>query len=149
MSTRTQPDIAYAVARCGQQATKAPRVSVELGLQTLRYLRATQNFGIEVPFNVGDLFSEHGLLSIPRTERVLELYTDASHSPGGERSMQSTFITRKGVPVAWEATRQPFMTLSSAESELVCMIHGVQLGESVQPLIDELINDDSVVSLFP
>ena len=61
--------------------------------------------------------------------------------------MQSVFILRRGVPVAWEGTRQPFTTLSSEECELVCMIHGIQLAEAVQPLVDELVNDDSLISL--
>ena len=85
---------------------------------------------------------------MPRTEKVLELYTDASHSPGGDRSMQSVFVLWHRVPIAWEASRQPFTTLSSAESELVCMVHGIQLAEAVQPLVDELIEDDSVTALL-
>ncbi|OLQ10816.1 Potassium voltage-gated channel subfamily H member 6 [Symbiodinium microadriaticum] len=86
--------------------------------------------------------------SARRTEKVLELYTDASHSPGGDRSMQSVFVLWHRVPIAWEASRQPFTTLSSAESELVCMVHGIQLAEAVQPLVDELIEDDSVTALL-
>ena len=33
-------------------------------------------------------------------------------------------------------------------TELVGMIHSVQLAESVQPLVDELIADDSLISLL-
>ena len=145
LSTR---DLAYVVSRCGQQATKNPNLSVSLGKQALAYLRSTMDFGIDVPFRVGSFFSDHGLLSLPRTERVIELYTDASHSPSGDRSMQAIFILWKGVPVAWEATRQAFTTLSSAEAELVAMMHGVQLSEAVQPLIEELVENDTVVSLL-
>ena len=148
VATRTRPDLSYVVSRCGQQATKAPKWSVSLGRQALGYLKSTLSLGIDVPFKVGSPFSEHGLLSVPRTEGVIEVYTDASHSPGGDRSMQSVFILWKGVPVAWEATRQPFTTLSSAEAELVCMIQGVQLGESVQPLIDEMLEQDTIIALL-
>ncbi|CAE7550351.1 GIP, partial [Symbiodinium necroappetens] len=105
---------------------RAPKFSIALGQQVLGYLKGTQDYGID----------------------VLELYTDASHSPGGDRSMQSVFIVWRGVPVAWESTRQPFTTLSSAEAELVCMTHGVQLAEAVQPLIDELLEDDSIIALL-
>eukprot|EP00439_Symbiodinium_sp_Y106_P053438 s3512_g7.t1 len=148
LSTRTRPDLAYVVSRCGQQATKCPDLSIALGRQALAYLKSTIDMGIDVPFEVGSVFSDHGLLSLPRTDRVLELYTDASHSPNGERSTQSVFLLWRGVPAAWESTRQPFVTLSSAESELVCMMHGVKLAEAVQPLIDELIEGDSIVSLL-
>ena len=148
VSTRTRPDLAYAVSRCGQQATKAPQWSISCGRQALGYLQSTLDFGIDVPFVVGGPFSEHGLLSLPRSEKVLELYCDASHAPGGDRSMQAVFIVWEGVPLTWEASRQPFTTLSSAESELVAMMHGVQLAESVQPLIDEVIQEDSIISLM-
>ena len=121
VSTRTRPDLAYVVARCGQQATKTPDLTMAMGRQALAYLKSTLDMGIDVPFKVGNTFADHNLLSLPRADRVLELYTDASHCPSGDRSMQSVFIVWRGVPVAWESTRQSFTTLSSAESELVCM----------------------------
>ncbi|CAE7787133.1 RE1 [Symbiodinium sp. CCMP2592] len=148
VSTRTRPDISYAVSRCGQMATKVPQLSISVGMQTLKYLRSTAEFAMEVPFEVGSPFADHGLLSIPRSPKVLEVYTDASHSPGGDRSMQSLVIVWQGVPIAWETTRQAFTTLSSAEAELVCMIHGTQLSECIQSLLDELLEEDSLVSLL-
>ena len=148
LSTRTRPDISYVVSRCGQQATKCPGLSVSLGKQTLAYLRTTVDVGIEVPHVVGSTFSEHGLLSLPRTERVLELYTDASHSPCGGRSVQGIFLLWKGVPVTWESSRQSFVTLSSAEAELVTMISGLQTAEAVLPLVQELIEQDVTISLL-
>ena len=148
LSTRTRPDLSYVVSRCGQQATKCPSLSIALGRQALAYLMTTIDMGIDVPFSVGSTFSDHGLLALPRNERVLELYSDASHSPGGERSMQAIFIVWLGVPLGWEATRQPFTTLSSAEAELVGMIHGVQLCEAVQPLVEELTEGDTTISLL-
>ncbi|CAE7473693.1 RE1 [Symbiodinium sp. CCMP2592] len=148
VATRTRPDISYAVSRCGQQATKAPQISISVGLQTLKYLRSTAEFGIEVPFEVGNPFADHGLLLMPRSEKVLEVYSDASHSPGGDRSMQSLIVLWMGVPIAWETTRQAFTTLSSAEAELVCSVHAVQLSESIQSLLDELIEADSTIALL-
>ena len=52
------------------------------------------------------------------------------------------------MPIAWESTRQAFTTLSSSEAELVSMVHGIQVAEAVQPLIDGLIESDSIVSLL-
>ena len=54
----------------------------------------------------------------------------------------------RGVPLAWEATRQIFTTLSSARAELVCVVHGIQLVESVQPLVDELLETDTLLWLL-
>ena len=148
LSTRTRPDLAYVVSRCGQQATKCPSLSVSLGRQALAYLRSTVDVGIDVPCVIGSTFSDHGLLALPRTDRVLELYTDASHSPNGGRSIQGIFLLWRGVPVMWESSRQSFVTLSSAEAELVTMISGVQVAEAVQPLVSELIEQDITISLL-
>ncbi|CAE7192737.1 GIP, partial [Symbiodinium microadriaticum] len=106
LSTRTRPDLAYVVSRCGQQATKCPSLSVSLGRQALAYLRSTVDVGIDVPCVIGS------------------------------------------VPVMWESSRQSFVTLSSAEAELVTMISGVQVAEAVQPLVSELIEQDITISLL-
>ena len=148
LSTKTRPDISYVVARCGQQATKNPDLVVSMGKQVLGYLKSTLEVVIDVPFTIGSPFAPHGLLPVPRSDRVIEVYTDASHSPGGERSTQAVFLVWRGVPVAWESSRQAFTTLSSAESELVCMVHGIQLAEALQPLIDELLELDTTIALL-
>ena len=148
MSTRSRPDIAYAVSRTGQQATKVPDLSIAIGKQVLQYLNSTLGYGIEYLYKAGPYFSEHGQLMMPRQDDILEVYSDASHSPCGGRSVQCCVIAWRGSPLAWESARQSFTTLSSAEAELVSMIHSVQLAESVQPLVDELIADDSLISLL-
>ncbi|CAE7362962.1 RE2, partial [Symbiodinium necroappetens] len=47
LSTRTRPDLAYVVSRCGQQATKCPEVSIGMGKQALAYLKSTIDMGID------------------------------------------------------------------------------------------------------
>ena len=127
ISTRSRPDVAFAVSKMGQWATKVPKVTIDLGLQVLAYLHSTMDLGLEFLHDLGAYFSNHGNLNLPRTDQKIEIYSDASHSPGGERS---------------------FTTLSSAESELVSMDPSFQLSESVQPLIDELLCEDSTLSLM-
>ncbi|CAE7208375.1 TY5A, partial [Symbiodinium necroappetens] len=93
LSTRTRPDLAYVVSRCGQQATMFLMLS-EVLFRTMgccRYL---------------------------------------------------------GVPVTWESSRQSFVTLSSAEAELVTMISGLQTAEAVLPLVQELVEQDVTISLL-
>ena len=60
----------------------------------------------------------------------------------------NVLILWRGSPLVWESCRQPFTTLSSAESELVSMVHSIQLTESLQSLIDELLGEDSTMSLL-
>ena len=148
IATRSRPDISFSVSKMGQLATKAPRITIELGMQVLAYLNSTSTLGIEFLFNAGSYFSDHGNLSIPRVDGTIEIYSDASHSPAGDRSTQCVIILWRGSPLVWESTRQPFTTLSSAESELVSMVHSIQLTESLQPLIDELLGQDSTMSLL-
>ncbi|CAE7029197.1 GIP, partial [Symbiodinium sp. KB8] len=93
-------------------------------------------------------WTEPEALAYLRTERVLELYTDASHSPCGGRSVQGIFLLWQGVPVTWESSRQSFVTLSSAEAELVTMISGLQAAEAVLPLVQELVEQDVTISLL-
>ena len=147
VSTRSRPDIAYAVSRMGQQATKVPDLSIAIGRQVLQYLNSTLHYGIEYLHESGPYFSGHGQLAVPRQNNILEVYSDASHSPCGGRSVQCFVIVWRGSPIAWESTRQSFTTLSSAEAELVGMTHAVQMAESVQPLVDEVIADDSLIAL--
>ncbi|CAE7837355.1 RE1 [Symbiodinium sp. CCMP2592] len=148
VSTRSRPDIAYAVSRMGQQATKVPSLTISIGRQVLQYLRSTLTFGIEYLHDSGPYFSAHGQLSMPRQSTVLEVYSDASHSPCGGRSIQCCLIVWRGSPLAWESTRQSFTTLSSAEAELVGMLHALQLAECLQPLLDELLSADSTIALL-
>ena len=148
ISTRSRPDISYSVSKMGQMATKAPKVTIEIGMQVLAYLSSTSGLGIEFLFDAGSYFSEHGNLNLPRTDATMEVYSDASHSPAGDRSTQCVIILWRGSPLVWESSRQPFTTLSSAESELVSMVHSIQLAESLQPLVDEMISDDSTMSLL-
>ena len=148
VATRSRPDISYAVSRMGQQATRTPRLSISIGHQVLQYLNSTLRFGIEYQFEGGPYFSGHGLLAVPRRDQVIEVYSDASHAPCGGRSVQSFMIVWRGSPLVWESTRQSFTTLSSAEAELVGMSHAIQMSESVQPLIDELLSMDSIVALL-
>ncbi|CAE7594279.1 RE2 [Symbiodinium sp. CCMP2592] len=81
-------------------------------------------------------------------QMVLEIYSDASHSPNGDRSTQCVIVMWRGSPLVWESTRQPFTTLSSAESELVAMVHSVQITESLQSLIDEMLEEDTGMALM-
>ena len=148
ISTRSRPDISFAVSKMGQLATKVPKVTIELGYQVLAYLQSTVSLSVEFLYDTGAYFSDHGNLNLPRTDSTIEIYSDASHSPGGERSTQCVFILWRGSPIVWESCRQSFTTLSSAESELVGMVHSIQLAESLQPLIDELLSDDSTLSLL-
>ncbi|CAE7205236.1 unnamed protein product [Symbiodinium sp. CCMP2592] len=64
----------------------------------------------------------------------------------GGRSCQAIFILWCGTLLCWESSKQPFITLSSAECELVAVTSGIVAAESVGAIIEELISSDVVIS---
>ena len=146
--TRSRPDLMFIVGRLAQWATKAPCRVYKLGLGVLAYLNHTIDYGIHFLYDIGPQFGNHGHLSLPRSERIIEVYSDASHAPQGSRSIQCTIIAWRGTSILWESTRQGFTTLSSAEAELVAMVSSIQAAECVQPVVDELLQDDSTIVLL-
>ena len=146
--TRSRPDMVFVVSQMAQLSTRTPRRVFEMGLQALRYASTTLGLGLEFRKVEGPSFGEEGQLSHSRSSAALEVYADASHSPNGERSRQCVIVAWKGSILLWEATRQPFTTLSTAESELIALIHASQVGECVSPIVEELIGDDTVISLL-
>ena len=142
-STKTRPDIAFAVSKLGQFAVRSPSIVIKAGPQVLQYLYGTADLWIEYRRPSGDRLLD---TPVPRTLNTLELFTDASHAPDGGRSCQAIVILWLGSLLCWESTRQPFVTLSSAESELVAVTTGLVAAESVGAIIEECISDDMIVS---
>ena len=142
-STKTRPDIAFAVSKLGQFAVRSPSIVIKAGRQVLQYLYGTADLWIEYRRPSGDRLLD---TPVPRTLNTLELFTDASHAPDGGRSCQAIVILWLGSLLCWESTRQPFVTMSSAESELVAVTTGLVAAESVGAIIEECISDDMIVS---
>ena len=134
----------FVTYKMSQWSTKALVKVKEWGLHALRYVSSTLSLGLEFRESPGPSFGSKDQLAVPREPQYLEVYSDASHSPGGGRSTQSTLVIWRGVLVAWETSRQPFVTLSSAEAELVSMMHSVVSSESIGPIVEELLQRDVV-----
>ena len=109
LTTKTRPDLMYVTSRMSSAVTKAPRWVLQLAAQVWRYLQKTKEVGLWLEAEVGT--GESGL-----EERRIEVFTDASFSPGG-------------------SSRQSFPTMSTAESELAeCLV----MGKSVEALVAEI-----------
>ena len=146
--TRTRPDLMFVASRMSQYSTKSPKAVVGWGMHALKYVASTLRLGLDYVTDPGPPFGSRNQLALPRTEGTLELYSDASHAPNGSRSVQCTIATWRSSIIAWESTRQPFITLSSAEAELVSMVHSVQVADSILPVIEELLQRDVVTALM-
>ena len=76
-----------------------------------------------------------GQLPIQRHERLIETYADVSFAPQGGRSVQAVIAMYSGAPIQWESSRQPFATMSTAESELLGYCEAMQMSQSLEALL--------------
>ena len=137
VSTKTRPDVAYAVSWMGSRASKCPKRVCQLGRQKLGYLKATVGHGL--------LYQKCQEIGRPwarwefrfcRDANTLEVHSGASFGPGGERSHQGLLAVWAGGLIQWESKRQSFATLSSSESEVTSYVDAMSLGDSVAVLVD-------------
>ena len=79
-------------------------------------------------------------LKFPRSETDVEAYADASFAPAAEayKSVRGTIATVAGCPILWSSARQPFITGSTAEAELVAYTEVFQQAEGVATLLEAL-----------
>ena len=136
-AVRSRPDIAYVVSVLGQQVTKRPRWVVQLSKHVLGYLLGTRDYCLQYKAEV----KGHGpedTLQIPRHKGLVEAFSDISFAPNGNRSYQGVVVTYAGCPVQWEANRQAFHTMSTAESELVAALEAMTMAQSVEALLQSM-----------
>eukprot|EP00971_Amphidinium_carterae_P099093 1959524-Amphidinium_carterae.1 len=70
---------------------------------------------------------------------TLDVYTDASWSPTGEKSHSGLCTYYRGNLVAWNSKRQSLTALSPAEAELIACVSGAQLGLSLRTQLEEMM----------
>lgn len=122
LSTRTRPDIGYAVSRMASLITKDPGLVVELARQVWNFLAGTIHHGL-VFRNQPD-------------EKELRVYTDASFN----ETCQGCVLVFWGESLLlWKSSRQPVVTVSTAECELVEIMEGVCSGEAIRVVMEEML----------
>ena len=132
LCTRTRVDIAWAVNKAAQLSAKRPLRATRVCQFIIRYLRQVPDLAlIYQQMRATQPHSE-------ASESLIETYTDASFAPSGERSQSGAVVLWAGGVLAWLSTRQTFVTLSSAESELCAALEGMALTYAVQDLVCEL-----------
>ena len=133
LTTRTRPDIQYAVSIMASRVTRAPELVNQLGTRLLDYLNETADYRMTFK-------------GLGRTD-IIEVYTDSSFSPSSGRSHGAVGIFYLNSPITWRSSRQQLVTLSTAESELIEGIEGTLMGYSVKDLIVELSGKDPGIEL--
>ena len=134
LSTRSRPDLSYGVAAVSRLVTRNPVKAIEVAHVLLAYIKG----------NPGDLhyarwvkqkWGARGQLKVARHEKLLEVFADIAYGSGtGHRSVQGLVVSLAGAPVAWQSSTQPFVTHSTAESELVSYCEGLTAGRATEAL---------------
>ena len=137
--TRTRPDVVYHVGVMARLAHRRARHVVKLGDELLRYLSATSSKGLHyMKTSAQKPYGRNDELATQVSINNLEVFVDASHALEHEnyKSVTGVILCVVGSPIAWASGRQPFVTTSTAESELVRCAEGFQCGESLAALLE-------------
>ncbi|CAE7644534.1 GIP, partial [Symbiodinium necroappetens] len=124
LAQRSRIDIAFATTVLCSKVSKDPHGAIAIGQRVMAYLHHTKDFK----------------LHLKPTEGVapLRVFTDASFAPLGQHSYGGHIIEVSGVPVLWKASKQPLISLSSSEAELIQAVEGCMYAESLMTILWDL-----------
>ena len=144
LSTRTRPDLVHGVSVMSRMVSKNPCKAVEIGYALLKYVNGNpsdMHYPREVPHGA---WGARNHLKVARHRRTLEVFSDIAYAAGSNfRSVQGILVYYGGVPIAWQCSQQPFVTHSTAESELVSLCEGLLAGRATEALLC-LLNGEEV-----
>ena len=121
LSQRTRPDLAFTACVLASLSTKAPERAARIAEKALAYVQSTKGFALTADAD------DTGLIA----------YSDASYAPEGNRSHTGWVVFLHGSPVCWRSARQAFVTLSTAESELVAGLDAVVALQSAEAMLSD------------
>ena len=134
VSTRTRPDVAFAVGQASRMVARNPKQALRAAKQILGYLKETDEVGI---IYKKEMKPREGEAEFPGAQETgtLEIQADVSFAPGGGRSIQGVMVMYGGGIIAWESTRQAYTTMST---ELTGYVQATAIGEAVSSLVEML-----------
>ena len=123
---KSRPDVAVSVSIAASQVAHNPTEALRMTAGIWKYLACTV---------------EERMIYEPKArtdERmILNISTDASHSPGGNVSRTGVVVTLNEKVIHWATNRQSCTTLSSCESEILAHLTGFKLMIGIRDLIEE------------
>ena len=142
LSTRTRPDLAMTVSAACRLCTKNPRRSIEIATTIMQYVKGMSgglHYTKDVPT---DQWGTRGQLKMARHQGLLEVYADIAYGTGTKnRSVQGIAVYLGGCIIAWQTTVQPFVTHSTAESELVSYGDALNAGRSIEAMLANMLGE--------
>lgn len=127
LSTKTRPDIAYAVSCIARFSAKPTREHWTAVKRVLRYLQGTSKFGLL-----------YGNVSV----NVVG-YSDADWAGDiGDRKSTSGYVfLLGGAAISWKSSKQTCVALSTAEAEYIALSAASQEAVWLQQLFSDLLNE--------
>ena len=87
-----------------------------------------------------EIWGERSHFKIARNVKLLEVFSDIAYGTGSRgRSFQGMAIFFAGAIISWQTAVQPFVTHSTAESELVAYCDALNAGRSAEAMLSAMI----------
>ena len=139
LATKTRPDLMAGVATMARNM-KSPKQVVDVGMVLLKYVNATVDVGLQYTKVSGWGARDH--LSVKRHDKLLEVFSDISYGTAGDhKNVQGILVYFAGSPIAWEATKQPFVAQSTAEAELIGYCESLVAGRATAALPEVILGE--------
>ena len=139
ITTRTRPDICFAVNKTAQLMARYPAYATKYAQNILRYLRGTAKLGLKYePLTGSSDYGVSGALAAPRAAGLIEIYSDASFGPNNSKSQTGIVASLSGGIIGWASHRQSVTSQSSAESEMYSTSDGILYLQTLEALVKEV-----------
>jgi hypothetical protein len=128
LSTKTRPDIAYAVSCVARFCAKPSKEHWTGVKRILRYLKGTNKFGL--------IYRED-------TPVAITGYSDADWAGdvGDRKSTSGYMFLLGGAAISWKSSKQTCVALSTTEAEYVALAAAAQEAIWLQQLMGDLLNE--------
>ena len=127
LSTKTRPDIAYAVGSVARFCAKPSNEHWTAIKRILRYLKGTTHFGLH--------YSD-----IAPPDCVGYSDADWAGDTGDRKSTSAYVFLLGGAAISWKSNKQSCVALSTAEAEYVALSAAAQEAIWLQQLLSDLLN---------
>eukprot|EP00435_Cladocopium_sp_Y103_P031550 s2731_g8.t1 len=136
LSTKTRPDVSFGVAAMSRLMSKNPKRALEVGKALSSYVKSNPGDLHYCKYFANDGWGERSQLKSQRNIYSIEVFSDIAYAAGAShRSIQGIAVFFAGSPVAWQSSQQPFITHSTAESELVSYYESLLIGRATEALL--------------
>ena len=137
---RTRPDISLAVNTMCEWATKRPKGVIDIGRQVRAYLRETRDESLVIRGAEEEAGSQEDW-------KTVKVFSDASYASSGFKSITGVVGCLGGTPITWQTSRQAFVTLSTAEAELMALLEGLITARSMGALVKAVFGGEIPIKL--